>query len=758
MMDTLTERAAEIAYAALEVGSPDERNAFLEHACAGDIKLRVTVDQMLASQTKAEQFFQEDNPATIPAREVSQALAMDPGLNKLAVSGDEEIGKRIGHYKLLHKIGEGGCGSVYLAEQELPVRRKVALKIIKLGMDTKNVIARFEAERQALALMDHPNIARVFDAGATETGRPYFVMELVHGVKITMYCDEVCLEARQRLKLFIQVCNAIQHAHQKGVIHRDIKPSNVLVMIQDGLPVPKVIDFGIAKATSDQLLTDKTVLTAYEQFVGTPAYMSPEQAEMSGLDVDTRSDIYSLGVLLYELLTGKTPFDQKELLQSGLDGMRRTLREQEPHRPSTKLDGMREEDLTQTAVRRHIEPRKLKLLLCGDLDWIAMMALEKDRNRRYQTANGLGMDVQRFLNNDPVVARPPSRLYRFQKLLRRNRGVFAAVGAVSLTLIVGLGAVTWLLVKEREALLEQARLREEAEQARNNESALRAEAESQAKITRAAILLSQGKPNEADQLVDKVQIPVTESSLEAASVFRALGDWNVTQGRWLQAGERFLKLILANQVDKSDLTDAATRDLLRVGPVLVYDGETNVYQQFVTKTISRFASTRNPVAAEQVLKVSLITPAKEDDLKALAPLAAVVEDSIAANGLNSNENVYLVAWRALSLTLFEYRHGDFTNAVIWGQKTLNYADQTPTRIAMSHLILALAFNQLHQRESARSELLKGRELINARFPDGFGKIPDLGNDISGLWYDWMVAQILLGEATATIESAGVSEK
>ena len=320
-----------------------------------------------------------------------------------------------------------------MAEQEEPVRRRVALKIIKLGMDTKSVIARFEAERQALAMMDHPNIARVFDAGATETGRPYFVMELVRGVKITEYCDQNNLDTRQRLELFIQICQAIQHAHQKGIIHRDIKPSNILVTLHDGVPVPKVIDFGIAKAIEARL-TDKTLFTAYEQFIGTPAYMSPEQAEMSGLDVDTRSDIYSLGVLLYELLTGRTPFDAKKLLQHGLDEMRRTLREQEPHRPSTMVTTLQGTELTATAEHRHAEPPKLISLLRGDLDWIVMKALEKDRRRRYETANGLAMDIQRYLNSEPVMARPPSRLYRFQKLVRRNKVVFAAGGAVAAAL------------------------------------------------------------------------------------------------------------------------------------------------------------------------------------------------------------------------------------------------------------------------------------------------------------------------------------
>jgi serine/threonine protein kinase len=447
---------------ALEFTSATERADYLSRACGKDEVLRQKVQALLQIQAEADGFF-----GTVTSdvnRAVLSAAARSSGSADTNRSSDamEAPGTMIGRYKLLQKIGEGGCGVVYMAEQEEPVRRRVALKIIKLGMDTKSVIARFEAERQALAMMDHPNIAKVHDAGATETGRPYFVMELVRGVRITDYCDEKNLSTQERLDLFVQVCHTVQHAHQKGIIHRDLKPSNILVNIVDGQPVPKVIDFGIAKATNDQRLTDKTVFTAFEQFIGTPAYMSPEQAEVSGVDVDTRSDIYSLGVLLYELLTGKTPFDAKKLLQAGLEEMRRTIREEEPERPSTKVGTLGGEELTSTAQRRGLEAPKLVHSLRGDLDWIVMKCLEKDRSRRYETANGLARDVQRHLENEPVVARPPSAAYRLQKMVRRNKILFAASGLVTAALVLGLGISTWMFFRERAGRREQARLRQQA--------------------------------------------------------------------------------------------------------------------------------------------------------------------------------------------------------------------------------------------------------------------------------------------------------
>jgi eukaryotic-like serine/threonine-protein kinase len=416
-----------------------ERAAYLARVCGGDGELRRKVEALLEGHDRLGDFL-EQFPKTTSLQAGSK------------VSAGEKPGDRIGHYKLLQQIGEGGCGVVFMAEQEEPVRRRVALKIIKPGMDTKSVIARFEAERQALALMDHPNIARIFDAGATTSGRPYFVMELVRGIKITEYCDQQSLTTEERLKLFVQVCQAVQHAHQKGIIHRDIKPSNILVTttVQD-TALPVVIDFGVAKATTNQQLTDKTLFTAFEMLIGTPAYMSPEQAALTSVDVDTRTDIYSLGVLLYELLVGSTPFDTVELLKAGLDEIRRVIREQEPVRPSTRLNKLTDADLTSVAQHRHSEPPTLIRAVHGDLDWIVMKALEKDRTRRYPTANGFALDIQRFLANEAVSARPPSKLYRFQKVTQRNKLLFTGIGIIAGLLVVSLIVVSAALARERRS-------------------------------------------------------------------------------------------------------------------------------------------------------------------------------------------------------------------------------------------------------------------------------------------------------------------
>jgi serine/threonine protein kinase len=441
--------------AALAQATPAERAAYLDGACGADADLRQRVEELLNAHDAAGPFL--NRPAAAP-RGTAEYQFDDPD------SSREGPGAIIGPYKLLQLIGEGGMGAVYMAEQERPVRRRVALKVIKPGMDSKQVIARFEAERQALAMMDHLHIAKVLDAGTTEAGRPYFVMELVRGVPITKFCDKEHLTPRERLELFVSVCQAVQHAHQKGVIHRDLKPSNILVTLYDGKPVPKIIDFGVAKALHTKL-TDRTMFTEFGAVVGTLEYMSPEQAEMSGLDVDTRSDVYSLGVLLYELLTGTTPFEKKRLRQAALAEVMRIIHEEEPPKPSTRLS-QSGQSLAGISAARKTEPAKLAKLLRGELDWIVMKALEKDRARRYDTANGLARDVQRYLADESVEACPPSTGYRLRKLARKYRAALAVAAAFVLLMLAGTAVSTWQAARATRAEAQTRAERDAAQAAR----------------------------------------------------------------------------------------------------------------------------------------------------------------------------------------------------------------------------------------------------------------------------------------------------
>ncbi len=505
---------------------PDyERGEALFRLCGTDSNLKHEVEVLLQADKRAA------SPMNKPTMDVGADVVQGTPTASSTAQLESE-GRVVGRYKLLQEIGEGGFGTVWLAEQREPVKRRVAFKIIKLGMDTKQVIARFEAERQALAMMDHPNIAKVFDAGATDSGRPYFVMEYIDGVPICEYCDTNKLDTKARLGLFMNVCHAIQHAHQKGIVHRDIKPSNVLVAIVDGVPVPKVIDFGIAKATSGEL-SQHTRFTAHKNIIGTPAYMSPEQAEMSGIDIDTRSDIYSLGVLLYELLTGTTPFDSHSLLEAGMAEMMRIIREVEPHKPSTRLSSLGDTG-TRTAIDRHAgDPLTLSSILKGDLDWIVMKCLEKDRTRRYETANGLAADIKRHLNDEPVSAGAPGSGYRLRKFARRHRREVIAGTVVLIALVTGLAGTIWQAraasLQRDKALVEATRAVAAEAQTRRKATELQSVADFQGQMlaqvdpTAAGVRLSEDIRTRFAAALDKSTVPEAE---RATQVDEFIGQWS----------------------------------------------------------------------------------------------------------------------------------------------------------------------------------------------------------------------------------------
>ena len=707
--------------AASGFSDPEERRAFLEFSCRGDEDRLRRLEVLLDARRDAEEFFD-----------------VRPEVGEAVTSGDEGgLGARIGPYRLIDRLGSGGCGVVYLAEQEEPVKRKVALKIIRLGMDTENVIARFAAEREALALMDHPNIARVLDAGATASGRPYFVMELVDGEKITDFCDHQRLGLRQRLELFIQVCDAIQHAHQKGVIHRDIKPSNVLVRNRDGRLTIKVIDFGIAKATAGNLEFDATQ-TRSGNFLGTPAYMSPEQAA-GGVDIDTRSDIYSLGALLCELLIGQPPFRHDRFKDLGVEGIRAIVCDEEPGLPSAHLQVLPGKELDKIASLRAVDPQRLCAQLAGDLDWIVMKAVDKDRKRRYETANGLAMDVQRYLKEEPVLASPPSRRYLLMKLVRRNRIVFAAAAVALFGLLSGLGVSTWLFLREREAREEQARLRIEAEVARANEVSLRERTKTTDLIAQAAVLLRYNEFEQADALLSGVHVDRVPLSLEAAATLKVVADWNLEQHRWQAATDRFRALVpVITSVDLKD-TDEMSRILMPAAAAIKTWGRPEDYQQLRKLTIRRFADSSNDGVAAQVIKAVLLEPASNDTLTAIQPLSAVLESAL--NGPELSKNHYLSAWRQFSMALLKYRQGDLEQAESWALRSLQPPEIPGSLPASNRIILAIVHFQKGRVEQAHKELETALASI-----EGWESLPFRVGVSTDFWFDWENARILYKEA------------
>ena len=723
------------------IEAPDEREAFLDQTCHNMPELRQRLETLLRLRESADRFF-ELGAAELPIslQDENTDGTSDSPANGI---GAEEMDTRVGRYRLLDKLGEGGCGIVYLAEQMEPVRRRVALKIIRLGMDTENVIARFEMERQALAMMDHPNIARVYDAGATSSGRPFFVMQWVEGERITDFCDKKQLDVRQRVELFTRVCQAIQHAHQKGVIHRDIKPSNIIVMDCDGAAVPKVIDFGVAKATTESPGKNVT-FTAAGQFIGTPAYMSPEQAGDVVMDVDTRCDIYALGALLYELLTGLPPFDPKDLQKLDVSEIRRILREIDPREPSARVAAMESADLRETALSRSCAPHKFPSLLRGDLDRIVMMAMEKDRQHRYGSADALAADLWRYLHDEPVVARPSSRRYRLRRLVRRNKVVFAAGSVVVVTLITGLGVSSWMFLREKQARHEQTQLRSEAEAARTVENKLRGQAEAREACAQAAVKLSYGQIEQADELLAAIPSDKVPSSLEAANAFREVGEWHRKAGRIQQAAERFTALAAAiSAVDRADLNEIST-DVLPAAVTTCEVADWPRYEQVRGVALERFGTTQNPVVAEQIIKACTLRPADAATMEKISPLVAFLHGSL----LSESHNVLTLetaAWHCYSLAMWNHRLSDPAQTIHWCELSLQRSTRNQPRAICVNLLLAMARHRIGETEEARKLLAETAKPIHALMESSSGKWAD---DI--VWVDWMNAHILLKEAEAMI--------
>lgn len=691
---------------------------------------------LLEAADGAAAFFLEarEEKAKVTARILSESAHGGPIL-PVRLGTTESIPEILGPYRLIAPLGEGGGGIVYEAEQQVPIRRRVAIKIVRVDVEDKRALARFDIERQALALMDHPNIAKVLDAGTTPTGKPYFAMELVVGESIVKYCDQQKLTCVERLELFVLVCNAIQHAHQKGIIHRDIKPSNVIVLRQDGGNVPKIIDFGIAK-TSGSRHAGRDPITAHDQFFGTPAYMSPEQVAMTGMDVDTRSDIFSLGVLLYELLTGSTPIDRSAESDHTFSQIRKSLLTYEAPRPSELLAKRSPEVLRQLASARSMEPGALLGFVKGDLDWIVMKALEKNRARRYQTATGLAIDIKRLLTHQPVTARPPSRFYVLAKFIRRNRIAFGSAVVLVMLLVGGLATTALLYERERGVAIEQLRLKKEAQAAKNEESRLRQQADARSNVARAAFLLDQGRIDEADELRKRYPLSSIEPSLEAAAVFRSLGDWNANHGKWDQAIQCFRLLRQANyQDDPQKILQG--EDLMAIASAIMLEAP-GEYESFREETLGHYAPARGQLNAEHLLKVCLLHPADRTVPERLAPAREMMGDP---------RTTPCPAWAWLSLGLYELRRGNLPEARDACLSGLQSPDRKSSCETSLQAVASIAYSAMGDTDKA----LKAFALADGIQKTCAGKEFERGILIRTYWFDWAIAGLLLKEAQFLLE-------
>lgn len=716
----------------LSLEGREVRRHFLDRIYSSDDPAKAEMIELVeASEASAGYFCDADDHRAQVAREV----LLDTPAGRVGEGGlvgieEEKPGSQLGRYRVIERIGEGGSGVVYEAEQEYPIRRRVAVKVLRHGTDSKCIIARFESERQALAMMDHPGIAKVFDAGTTEGGQPFFVMELVKGERITTYCDHWKLSIRDRVDLFIQVCNAIQHAHQKGIIHRDIKPSNILVVHgEDGSHSPKVIDFGIAKATGNQRLGNQTVFTSHDQFFGTPVYASPEQFDMTRLDTDTRADIYSLGILLYEMLTSRTPVAPDQILGVSKAKLHRTMLDMEVLRPSVRLESEEKHVLAGIAKDRGMEPAPLVHAIRGDLDWIVIKAIEKDRSRRYQTANSLVMDLGCFLSNQAVLARPPSRVYLIGKFVRRNRLGVGLSATLVLLLVAALMLTTALYRRAELAHDLQLRLKNASEAARKEENRLRMQAVARANVSRVAMLLDQGRINEADALRKEYPISSIDPSLEAAAVFRALGDWNAKNGRMDEALPCFRLLLQANRFDQPDKVLHGV-DLLVIGAAFI-EFAPEEYQTYREEVLKTYMPPGGRAQAEHLLKFCLIGPAEPDVLDKMKPAFDIIEEYRTSG----------YSWEAFVISLYHLRRGEADEAIETGQRGLGDPSIKLTCQASIHATMAMAYRDRGDSAEAEKQIEIAAEIL--RKANGTDSVA--GQPVEACWWDQSNAKSLIKE-------------
>jgi serine/threonine protein kinase len=727
---------------AIQLGDERLRKAYLDFTFRDSPGGRAKIQALLDAEHQSRSFFHE---ASLTCGKVASDLLANGKVNLAAASAELEglAGQPIalgGRYQIISLIGEGSGGLVYLAAQHEPVCRRVAIKILRFGVDSPQVIATFEREGQALALMNHPHIAQIFDVGASASGQPFFVMELVEGERITRFCDSHQFGIERRLELFIQVCGAIQHAHQKGIIHRDIKPSNLLVVMTDGQPMPKVIDFGIAKATAEGL-SGSGVDVSGEPFIGTPAYMSPEQAENGGRDVDTRSDIYALGVLLYELLTGSTPHDPDLLMREGVSGLSSAIRRNPILRPTESLALLDHGGLTKLAADRKIQPGRLIKALRGDLDAIVMKALSMDRQARYATVNNFATDLRRHLDWLPVTAHASGTLYHCRKFLRRNRLAVSSVSGITVALIVGSALAFLTYLRELET-------NEKAAFIHTSEAALRQQAEAREVVSKVAILINDGKIDEADALLQEIPLATIQPSLEAAKIFRYLGDRNAVLGRWDKASQCFVKLMEANRLESPEKT-AAGLELLALA--VLEGGSADNYDRIRREMLERIPEPKTIVSAEPVMRTSLLLPPDGEILRQMEPMAVILTDSVNRLEPLSTIEKNFMAWNAQTLALFESRRGNHSASLEMAKISNALDDSLASRNAANKALSAMALHGLGKPDLAISKLMEARQIISSFSPEADGGISDLPSGACCSWNSRAFATILAREAGALLD-------